>query len=54
MGRLPAGFLEEIIASRNYGRAYAAWHQNPTVEGELVDIVKVITFEFVQEEIDNG
>jgi hypothetical protein len=51
--RLPAGFLDEILDSRHYRRAYDAWNQNPKVEGELVDLVKAITFEFVQEQMDS-
>ena len=50
--RLPCGLLDEIIASRHYVRAYHAWHQNPKVEGDLVDLVKAISFELVQDEID--
>lgn len=50
--RLPDGFLEEIINSRNYGRAFHAFRANPKATGELVDLVKVIEFELVQEEID--
>jgi hypothetical protein len=49
---LPEGLLDEILASRHYRRAYTAWHQNPKVKGDLVDLVKDISFALVQEEID--
>lgn len=52
--RLPEGLLDEIVNTRQYVRAYHAWNANPTVEGDLVDLVKEISFELVQAAIDDG
>jgi hypothetical protein len=52
--RLPEGFLEEIIASRQYARAVAANTVDPKSAGSsaIRQRALVITFELAQEEID--
>ena len=52
--RLPAGFMEQVIEYRAYGSAKAVADANPKAAGGLVDLVRVIEFELVQEEIANG
>lgn len=46
--------LEEIIESRNYGRAYWTYQANPKATGGLIDAVQENEFYFAQEEIDRG
>jgi len=49
IARSPVGFLEEIVEARAYARAKAIWEANPTAQGELVQLAKIISFELVQE-----
>jgi hypothetical protein len=59
--RLPVGLLEAVIEARAYGRLKAAYDAATTTEARaalpaspLLDLVKVITFERAQAEIDEG
>jgi hypothetical protein len=48
----PAGLLEQIIDDRIIARAIATYTANPKATGELIDLVKAVQFELIQEEID--
>lgn len=50
--RQPAGLLEQIIEDRLIARAIAAYQQNPKATGTLVDLVRLVEFEGVQEELE--
>lgn len=50
--RLPAGMLDTILEYRYLARAVAAFRQNPATSGDLVDLIKVIHAELVQDEHD--
>lgn len=54
--RLPDGLLDEIVASRNYARAYAANQADPKgfSASELRTAVFVIEGELAQDDIDHG
>jgi len=54
LARQPAGFLEQIIEDRLIARAIATYTQHPTATGDLIDLVKAVHFELVQEEIDDA
>jgi hypothetical protein len=42
-----------VIEYRNYAAAKAVYEQNPTATGALVELVKVIEFELVHEELQH-
>lgn len=52
VARQPAGLLEQIIEDRLIARAIATYQANPKATGDLVDMVKAVKFELVQEELD--
>ena len=59
--RLPVGLIEAVIEARAYGRLKAAYDQATTPAARaarpatpLLDLVKVITFELVQQELDEA
>lgn len=48
------GFLEQVLEYRAYAAAYYAFRANPkAATGEMVDLVKQITFALVQAEMDD-
>jgi len=54
--RLPAGMLDTILEYRYLARAVAIYRQQPEAEGELVDLIREIHAELVQDEqtVDHG
>jgi hypothetical protein len=52
VARQPVGLLEQIIEDRLIVRAILAYRANPNADGDLIDLVKRVQFDLVQEEID--
>jgi hypothetical protein len=52
VARQPAGLLEQIIEDRAIARAIATVKTNPKATGELADLVRIVQFELVKEELD--
>ncbi len=44
--------LEQILEDRTIARAIATYQQRPDATGDLIDLVRLVEFELVQDDLD--